>query len=305
MLSYHRLKQHPRVLRAFTSLDPEEFNTLLIPFAQAWKAYVTEQYRQKTARKRRSGGGRKPRLVTIEDKLLFILFYFKVYPLQEVIAFCFGMSQGRANEWIHKLSPILESALGEAHCLPERDPQSLEQVLALCASVDFMIDGTERPVSRPTAPIEQKDQYSGKKKRHTVKNNLIADVEECLVRYLSETYPGRIHDKRIGDVEEPAFPPDIGLFQDTGFQGYHPSGVTIYQPKKKPKGRELSAAEKAENKIISSIRILVEHIIAGVKRCRIVKDVLRNTKLFFADQVMEIACGLHNFRTTLRHHALE
>ena len=138
-----------------------------------------------------------------------------------------------------------------------------------------------------------------------MKNNLIADVEERLVRYLSETSPGRTHDKRICDIEEPVFPPDIGLFQDTGFQGYQPPGITIYQPKKKPKGGELTEAEKAENTLISSIRILVEHIISGVKRCRIVKDVFRNTKRFFADQVMEIACGLHNFRTTFRHHAFE
>jgi hypothetical protein len=138
-----------------------------------------------------------------------------------------------------------------------------------------------------------------------VKNNLIGDVEERLVRYLSETYPGRIHDKRICDAEELVFPSDIGLFQDTGFQGYHPADVHIYQPKKKPKGKELTPEEKAENKIISSIRILIEHIIAGVKRCRIVKDVFRNTKRYFADQVMEIACGLHNFRTTLRYNSLE
>src|SRR5918999_2623071 len=143
------------------------------------------------------------------------------------------------------------------------------------------------------------------KKKHALKNNLIIDIEERRVRYWSETYPGRIHDKRICDIEEPVFPPAINLFQDTGFQGYQPPGVTIYQPKKKPKGQELTEADKAENKIISSIRILVEHIISGVKRCRIVKDTFRNTKAFFADQVMEIACGLHNFRTTLRAQVLE
>lgn len=125
------------------------------------------------------------------------------------------------------------------------------------------------------------------------------------MRYLSETYPGRIHDKRICDIEEPVFPPEINLFQDSGFQGYQPPGVTISQPKKKPKGQELTEADKAENKMISSIRILVEPIISGVKRCRIVKDTFRNTKAFFADQVMEIACGLHNFRTTLRDQVLE
>jgi hypothetical protein len=166
MLSYHTLKEKPRVLRAFTSLEREEFETLLIPFEQAWDAYVTYRFQHEKARKRRYGGGRKPHLWAIEDKLLFILFYFKVYPLQEVIAAFFGMSQGRANEWIHKLSPILENALGAAQCLPERNPQNLEQVLALCASLDFIIDGTERPAQRPTDAIEQKDQYSGKKKAY-------------------------------------------------------------------------------------------------------------------------------------------
>ena len=86
-----------------------------------------------------------------------------------------------------------------------------------------------------------------------MKNNLIADIEDRLVRYLSETYPGRTHDKRICDLDEPVLPPDINLFQDTGFQGYHPPGVTIYQPKKKPKGGELTEAEKAENQLISTI----------------------------------------------------
>ena len=143
------------------------------------------------------------------------------------------------------------------------------------------------------------------KKRHTVKNTLIANVEERLVRYLSATYPGRIHDKRICDLEEPGFPPDITLFQDPGFQGYHPPGVIIYQPKKKSTGAELTAAEQAEHTLISSMRILIEHVISGVKRCRIVKDIFRHTKEFFADQVRDIACGFHKFRTTFRHHAGE
>jgi len=127
------------------------------------------------------------------------------------------------------------------------------------------------------------------------------DIEERLVRYLSRTYAGRVHDKRICDEEGYSFPPGCALFKDTGFQGFDPDHVMTYQPKKKPRHHELSAEEKAENQVISSIRILVEHVIAGVKRCRIVHDVLRNTKAHFDDLVMEIACGLHNFRTTLRY----
>ena len=301
MLSYQQLKHHPRALRAFTGLDQAEFEKLLIHFEMAYHAYRYDHHVTKKSRQRRYGGGRKPRLAAMEDNLLFILFYFKVYPLQEVMAFLFDTSQGRVNEWIHKLSEVVQSALGQAQCLPERDPQNLEQVLAMCVSVDFMIDGTERPIQRPKDAEQQKEYYSGKKKSHTVKNNLIPDVDERLVRYLSDTYAGRIHDKKICDEEDYTFPPGCGLFKDTGFQGFEPANVHTYQPKKKPKGKELTPEEKAENKIISSIRILVEHIISGVKRCRIVKDVFRNTKDHFADQVMEIACGLHNFRTKLRY----
>ena len=69
---------------------------------------------------------------------------------------------------------------------------------------------------------------------------------------------------------------------------------------KKPKGQALSPADKWLNRLISGTRIVVEHTIAGVKRCRIVKDVLRNTKAGFSDQVMEVACALHNFRVECR-----
>jgi hypothetical protein len=100
----------------------------------------------------------------MEDKLLFILVYFKVYPLQEVMAFLFETSQGRVNEWIHHLSTVLKMTLGKAQALPEREPKNLEQTLALCVSVDCIIDGTERRVHRPTDATEQQEKYSGKNK---------------------------------------------------------------------------------------------------------------------------------------------
>ena len=94
-----------------------------------------------------------------------MLCSFTVSPLQEVMAFLFETSQGRVNEWIHTLSIVLQMALGEAHALPERDPKNLEQTLALCFSVDFIIDGTERHIQRPHDAIAQQEKYSGKKKR--------------------------------------------------------------------------------------------------------------------------------------------
>ena len=169
MLSYQRLKDHPRALRAFTGLDQAEFEKLLLHFEMAYHAYRYEQHVTKKSRQRRYGAGRKPRLAIMEDKLLFILFYFKVYPLQEVMAFLFDTSQGRVNEWIHQLSIVLKKALGKAQALPERDPNNLEQTLALCVSVDFIIDGTERRVHRPQDATEQQEKYSGKKRPYREK----------------------------------------------------------------------------------------------------------------------------------------
>ncbi len=58
--------------------------------------------------------------------------------------------------------------------------------------------------------------------------------------------------------------------------------------------------DRLMNKLCSSVRIVVENVLAGVKRCRIVKDLLRLTRSGISDMVMEIACGLHNLRVTCR-----
>jgi len=165
---------------------------------------------------------------------------------------------------------------------------------------EVAIDGTERRIQRPKDSERQKLYYSGKKKAHTVKNNVIVDVKARRVQYLSDTHEGKKHDKKICDEENPTFPDGTTLFKDTGFQGYEPEGVNTKQPKKKPRGGELSIDEQVNNSIISGVRIIAEHVISGIKRCRIVKDVFRNTKEEFDDLVMEIACGLHNLRTESR-----
>jgi gluconate kinase len=70
---------------------------------------------------------------------------------------------------------------------------------------------------------------------------------------------------------------------------------------KKPKGKPLSDDDRMLNRVISTVRIKVEHAIAGVKRCRIVKDIFRNTLPGMSDVVIEIACALHNLRVDMRY----
>jgi len=93
MLTYQTLRHHPSLFRALTSLTPLEFDQLLPAFAKAWQAHLDEADTQrKRKRKRKRGGGRKAHLLTLEDKLLFILVYIKVYPLQVVQGQLFGLS---------------------------------------------------------------------------------------------------------------------------------------------------------------------------------------------------------------------
>lgn len=297
-MQYAALKNKPRTLRSLTGFNPQEFEALLPSFGAAWASFVTEQA-ERPIRKRAYGAGRTAHLKILEDKLLFILFYYRQYPTQEAQGFFFGMSQAQANEWIHRLSGLLNQALGYEMQLPERRAANLETVLSACPSLEFIIDGTERPINRPKDKDKQKSHYSGKKKAHTVKNNLITERGGKVV-YLGGTCEGKRHDKKLADDEDYRFPSGSKLLQDTGFQGYAPDGVTVIQPKKKPRGGELTPEEKIINRAISSLRVEVEHQIGGVKRCQILVQKFRNRMDNFVDEVMETACGLHNFRLAHR-----
>jgi hypothetical protein len=285
---------------AETLILPElsNYENLLVSFGTAWESFVQETF-QREGRKRAYGAGRKPELKKPADQLLFILVYFRLYPIQEVQGFLFGLSQPQANVWVHRLTRVLNQALGDEKQLPEREPANLKQVLEACPSLEFMIDGTERPINRPKDKADRKTYYSGKKKAHTVKNNVISERQGKVV-FLSDTYEGKKHDKKIADEEDYEFPAGSQLWQDTGFQGFAPAGVSIKQPKKKPPQGELSAEEKEENRDISKVRVEVEHQIGGIKRCQIVVQKFRNWVTHYIDDVMETACGLHNFRLTHR-----
>jgi len=297
MITFASLKHKPSVFSSFTGLTLAAFSELLSAFDQAYETDLDQRDEQRgQPRQRGRGGGRWGALGSREDKLVFILFYFKFYPVQVVQGYWFGLGQAQANAWIHRLTPILNQALGYERQLPARKTRDISQVLAACPGLEFIIDGTERPIRRPKDKDRQRNHYSGKKKRHTVKNNVISDKRTRKIRALSPTCAGKKHDKKLADEQDWTFPPGSKLWKDTGFQGYEPDQVQTFQPKKKPKGGVLTLQEKASNTRISSQRIGVEHSIGGVKVYHIVCDVFRNIRAGFDDLVMETACGLHNLR---------
>jgi len=120
------------------------------------------------------------------------------------------------------------------------------------------------------------------------------------VLYLSETYEGSVHDKKICDEEPFEFQQEIELLQDLGYQGHTPKNAVIQMPVKSSKYKKLTEEEKIANRMKSSRRVAIEHAISGIKRCRIVKDKFRYRRYGYDDLVMELACGLHNLRVAHR-----
>jgi hypothetical protein len=169
-------------------------------------------------------GGRKGSLHRAEQKLLFLLVYLKAYPLQALKGELFGLSQPRVNQWIHRLLPVLRQALDEVGALPERDPRHFAHTPQPSGQGPRLItDGTDRRRQRPKSPEKQAAHYSGKKKAHSDRNVVVVDADSRRVGFLSGTYAGRTHDKRIADQEGICYPPGAVLYKDTGFQGYEPA----------------------------------------------------------------------------------
>ena len=158
ILTYQGVKDKASTLRAMTSLEREEFEALAVAFGEVWAE------REQQAGRLASNGGRPAQLKAIEEKLLFILFYLKTYPLQEVLGHLFGLSQGQANQWIHRLSQVLQETLKRQGYGPVRLPAEMLERLAEEDGQAFGIDGTERRINRPQDDECQRQHYSGKKK---------------------------------------------------------------------------------------------------------------------------------------------
>lgn len=122
------------LLQSLTGRDRRSFNALIDPFTDA-----LEQARYERPRLRAPGGGQKPRLLRVEDKLFYILFYFHCYPTFDVAGKLFGFNRSQANRWMHYLRGVLETVLGYEIELPGRKLESLEHFLRRCPEVKALL----------------------------------------------------------------------------------------------------------------------------------------------------------------------
>lgn len=279
---------------ALTGISVAEFQNLLPTFSTTLgEALITRNQK----RIRAFGGGRKGLLPTPAHRLFAVLVYLKAYPTYDVLSFLLRLDRTRCCRWIQFLLPVLAKTLGRNLVLPKRQIHSVDEFFReFPEAKDIFLDGTERRVQRPVSQKRRKRLYSGKKKATTRKNVVISDDQKRIL-ILTPTKSGRRHDKRLFDkaVGGRNIPPDVAAWTDTGFIGLGRDHPKTVMPKKATRGHPLTAEEKAENRLISGIRVLSEHTIAGIKRLRSTTDVYRNRIPNFDDTFMLLSAGLWNY----------
>src|SRR2546428_13567344 len=156
-----------RQMKALTGLSQAQFDDLLPVFSDSYGATQQKHYEEGVAsgtRRRKPGGGTKGKLPTLAEKLLFVLYYYKTYPTFDVLGTQFEMGRSKANENLHKLSPILYDTLVDLELMPYRElgtPEALKA--ALQGGDQVIIDATERAYRRSQDDTKQREHYSGKK----------------------------------------------------------------------------------------------------------------------------------------------
>lgn len=298
-MKYEQWVKNPIRFVAMTGYSIERFTALLPVFKDRHDIYFRKHLQNG---KPRSGSRsysfyKNSALPTYEERLAFILSFLKLNPLQEHHSDTFGLEQKQCNEFIHTLKQILDKTLESLGAMPAKTDEELQDKLSHITdndSKDLLHDCTEREIPRPQNDETQTQYYSGKKKKHTVKNAILINAA-CCILFLSATVRGSTSDKKTADTLY-TIPKGFSLWQDLGYMGYRPKGVNIMQPIKKPKLKELTKEQKQYNSSISSIRVRVEHAIGSAKRYRIVKDECRLRKNEFVSSILHTCAGLHNFR---------
>ena len=283
-----------RLCCALTGMTVFEFHNLLPGFTSALRE---AQRARNPQRIRAFGGGRIGLLPTPAHKLFAVLVYLKVYPTYDVLSFFLRLDRTRCFRWIQFLLPVLAKTLGRNLVLPKRQIRSVEEFFReFPEAKDIFIDGTERRVQKPVSQKRRKKLYSGKKKATTRKTIVVSDDKKRIL-ILTPTKSGRRHDKRLFDkaMGGTTIPPSVTAWTDTGFQGLSKDHLNTIMPLKATKYHRLTEEERESNRLISGIRVLSEHAIAGIKRFRSTTDVYRNRVPNLDDTFMLLSAGLWNY----------
>lgn len=281
-----RLKRSPDTFRQLTGITPAAFDRLLADLEPRHRQ-ADARRKNRPGRRRKPGAGRKHALPRA-DRLLMLLLYYRTYTTHAFLGFLFGIDDSAVGRNINPLQPLLAGIFRIPERRVELEPEDLRELF---------FDATERPTRRPKRG--QRRYYSGKKKRHTIKTQVVvvrrrkrpgpgAKPRRVRIAAVSAAFPGRAHDKKVYDQTAVVCPPGVKRTGDTGY-----IGTGLCTPRKRPPGGALTARQKAGNRRVSRRRIVAEHGIGKMKVWRIAAERYRNPVRRHT-LVLKNVAGLHN-----------
>jgi hypothetical protein len=281
-----RLLRSPETFRRLTGLTPAAFRHLLADLVPAWADSQARRGRR-PGRRRKPGAGRKFAL-PLADRLLMLVIYYRTYVPHTVLGFLFGVDDSTVSRNNRRLEPLLAGIFR----IPERKAElSPEEVRELFS------DSTERPVYRPARG--QRRYYSGKKRRHTIKHQVVVvrrkkrpgrggQPRRLRIAAVSAAFPGSAHDRRVYDATRVVLPPGATGYGDTAYLG-----TGLVTPRRKPRGGELTARQRAGNRRVGRKRVVAEHGIGKMKIWKVAAERYRNPRSRHT-LIFKNVAGLHN-----------
>ena len=318
MFTVESLQHYPGLVKALTGLPAEEFWGLVDAVGARW-AEAGRARRARPGRRRAVGGGRRCTR-NLALRVAVVLTSLRLHVPQAVVGWLFGTSQAEVSRELREVLPALRPCLpcpvvwepaADAGAVPAETVLTVAQA----AGGRVLIDATEQRVSRPGDDATQRRYYSGKKKAHTLKTQVVTDGDHHILA-ISTAVPGARHDKTLCDALHTVerLPDGVGADADKGDQGLatqvetvavcdratreeqSPPRLTIQTPHKKPRGGELTDEQRRFNRELGAVRIRVEHCLGWLKNWAILATRFRCDHDRYTP-IMCVVCGLVNAQT--------
>ena len=284
------IEKNPKEIKRLLGIDQEQLRQLVAQ-AELIHSQKQEEIEKNKLRVNKKGGGKKPKL-SPQEQILLTLVYLRHSPTFQLLGIQFGVSETTANDIFHYWLPIISEAL---------PPSLLEQVKKfegdyewlqeLLSEVQLIVDTSEQARERPRDYQEQKEFYSGKKKNHTRKNQLIVLPEGKDIVDILPGVPGPKSDINLLRERFRQFAPEQKFGGDKAYQGES----QVMTPRKKPKAGQLTDEQKQQNRELSQKRIFVEHVIRLLKIFNVARERFRLADLNYKPVILAI-CGLIRLR---------
>jgi DDE superfamily endonuclease len=300
MMTLRSLRRHPAVLKALTGLSVTVFDALLTEALPALAA--AEQHRLSRPHRQRAIGGGHPYALAPAEQVLAAVIWLRLYPTDRVLGWLFGIEETSVRRLRSRVVPVLVG-LGNATLVLPDPGRRLDQagLLAAVPELAVIVDTYEQPVQRPKGRTSPDRWYSGKKKQHTGKVQVLVVETTGQFVAVSETKPGPTNDlallRESGVLER--LSPEVAILGDLAYVGIaklHKGGQTA---RRKPRSKPRPAEDVPHNRAFARRRVVVEHSLQRLRRFACVTERDRHHRV---DDGRAVACaGLVNRQ--LRHQA--